>query len=35
MDKLSVKEYANPFSKAEQEALKRTKTNEEFINNIK
>lgn len=25
MDKLSVKEYANPFSKAEQEALKRTK----------
>ena len=25
MDKLSVKEYANQFSKAEQEALKRTK----------
>ena len=30
MDKLSVKEYASPFSKAEQEALKRTKEKKEI-----
>lgn len=29
MDKLSVKEYANPFSKTEQEVLKRTKEKKE------
>lgn len=29
MDKLSVKEYGNPFSEAEQEALKRNKNKKE------
>ena len=31
MDKMSVKEYANPFSEAEQQAYKQEKSKEKEI----